>query len=46
MKKIFKSKPLVNKRTKQISITIPKKKLNFPKKIPEFFDVELKWLEK
>ena len=41
MNKIIKVKPFVNKNTKQISITIPKKKFNITKnKLPKFFKVE------
>jgi len=36
MKRTFKSKPLVNKRTKQISICIPRKKITiFKNKVPK-----------
>jgi len=36
MKKIFSAKPFVNKKTKQISISIPKRKIKvFKKRIPK-----------
>jgi len=44
LKKVFKAKALINKRTKQISICIPKKKIKiFKKKTPK--EIKLKILK-
>ena len=46
MRRIFKAKPLVNSRTKQISIAIPKRKFKFfKKKIPKRVKLEIKEIE-
>jgi len=43
-KRTFTVKSFVNKKTKQISIVLPKKQLNLGKvKIPKEFKVEIKW---
>jgi len=45
MERVFKVKPFINKKTKQISIAIPKKKFkaDFKGKIPKKFEVKVKW---
>jgi len=46
MKKVFKVKPFINKKTKQISITIPKKKLEIVKgKFPKKIKLKIKEIE-
>ena len=46
MKVSFKTKPLINKNTKQISITIPKKKLKiFKKRFPKEMELEIKGIK-
>jgi len=43
MKITFRTKPLINKNTKQISISIPKKKVKiFKKKVPKEIKFEIK----
>ncbi len=44
--KVFKAKPYVNKNNKQISITIPKRKIKiFKKKVPKEVKLEIKGIE-
>lgn len=44
MKKVFKTKPFMNKKTKQISITLPKKKLDLSKTpFPKRMRVTVEW---
>ena len=45
-RKIFSTKPLINKNNKQISITIPKNKLTmFKKRVPKKLKIEIKEIE-
>lgn len=46
MKRVFKTKPLINKNNKQISILIPKRKFTvFKKGVPKSIKVEITDLE-
>jgi len=46
MSKTFSTKPLVNKNTKQISITLPKKKFPiFKSRVPKKLKIEIKEIE-
>jgi len=40
--KKFKTKVFINKKTKQVSISIPKKFVQF-KKVPKILEVKIKW---
>jgi len=42
-KREFIVKPFINKKTKQISIALPKKKIKFDGKVPTKLRVKIKW---